>query len=58
MTRWETMGQNVAPGESVHREIKPALAEGWEPFAIERDDRGWRTVYFKRPDPSQMARKQ
>lgn len=49
MTRWEYMSENVAPGESWYGVLRVQGAEGWEAWHIDKDDRGWRTIYFKRP---------
>lgn len=59
MTRWEYTHVDVGPGESHHDAIRAKCREGWEPWGIELKDGAngsrWRTIYFKRPDPSQKA---
>lgn len=47
--QWKYYYENVAPGESVLDLLTKAGRDGWEMCGLDRDERGWRTVYFKKP---------
>lgn len=48
MTKWEYQSIKLAPGESWYDVLRLNGANGWEAWHMERDDNGWREVYFKR----------
>lgn len=52
MTKWEYTSVNVGPGESWYDQLRNWGANGWEAWHIEKNEAGWREIYFKRPSPS------
>jgi len=49
MIEWEYTSENIAPSENWHDELRWRGRDGWEAWHMEKDERGWRTIYFKRP---------
>jgi hypothetical protein len=49
--RWEYQHLNLGPGEDHFGTLRENGERGWEAWHMERDERGWRTIYFKRQVP-------
>lgn len=45
---WEYTSENVAPGESWYVVLRRMGDQRWEAWHIEKNDGGWREIYFKR----------
>lgn len=48
--KWVYESDNVRPGESWFDVLRKRGAAGWEAWHMEKDERGWRTIYFKREE--------
>lgn len=48
MVTWEYQHISLAPDEDHYQTLRLNGLNGWEAWHIERDGRGWRTIYFKR----------
>lgn len=49
MTKWQYTSVNLKPGESWYDALRQYGREGWEAWHIDRNETGWREIYFKRP---------
>lgn len=52
MQQWQYTTVNVGPGGERYDELRSWGEQGWEAWHIERNEDGWREIYFKRPQRS------
>lgn len=45
---WEYQHVNLGPGEDYFQTLRINGDLGWEAWHMEKNDRGWRTIFFKR----------
>lgn len=50
--KWEYTTVNVGPGESWYDQLRAWGENGWEAWHLEKNESGWREIYFKRPTSS------
>lgn len=55
MTYWEYTHINFAPGEDYFESLRTNGQLGWEAWHMEVNERGWRSVFFKRGHAEQRG---